>query len=639
MEKKLEGNNCMEEFDNDQFRKERITLADLFSGDTDEKVQKTEHQPINKDGIIISKEKPNCDSLAASGRQTLLRSDPRHRGRLVALVELGRQAVAIDACPADMVDHMPCEDPRINSQLSREMNFYRERHCPRPEDTPLCLIPPPEGYRVSVQWPESLHKIWHDNMPYNKIADRKGHQGWMKKEGPYFIFPGGGTMFPDGAVQYIEKLKQYIPIAGGALRTALDMGCGVASFGGYMLAEGVLTLSFAPRDSHKSQIQFALERGVPAFVAMLGTHATYFLEVDRLLRPGGYLVISGPPVQWPKQDKEWADLQAVARSLCYELIVVDGNTVIWKKPTGDSCLPNQNEFGLDLCHESDDPTQLQRFQTCELEVVYHQIFYHLDHVLDIDNSPARASVIKNGIDVFEADKRRWARRVAYYKNSLNIKLGTPSIRNVMDMNAFFGGFAAAIISDPVWVMNVVPARKPSTLDVIYDRGLIGVYHDWCEPFSTYPRTYDLIHVAAIESLIKDPNTGKSRCNIVDLMVEIDRILRPEGTVIIRDSPEVIDKIDRISRAIRWTASIHIKEPESHGKERILMSPNLRRTKHGHAVLQNMAVFVNFSEHGQSVLLSTVVKISPLVLPWNTKKKMNRLAKKQRRRRLIRTEYW
>ena len=34
-------------------------------------------------------------------------------------------------------------------------------------------------------------------------------------------------MFPDGAVQYIEKLGQYIPIKGGTLRTALDMGCGV----------------------------------------------------------------------------------------------------------------------------------------------------------------------------------------------------------------------------------------------------------------------------------------------------------------------------------------------------------------------------------------------------------------------------
>lgn len=80
------------------------------------------------------------------------------------------------------------------------------------------------------------------------------------------------------------------------------------------------------------------------------------MEVDWLLCPGGYLVIYGPSVQWPKQDKEWADLQAVARALFYDLIVVDGNTVIWKKSAGDSCLPNQNEFGLELCDESDDPS-------------------------------------------------------------------------------------------------------------------------------------------------------------------------------------------------------------------------------------------------------------------------------------------
>lgn len=92
--------------------------------------------------------------------------------------------------------------------------------------------------------------------------------------------------------------------------------------------------------------------------------------------------------------------------------------------------------------------------------------------------PARAAALKSGSDVFEADTRRWMRRVAYYKKSLNIKLGEREIRNVMDMNAFFGSFAAAIVSDPVWVMNVVPARKPLTLDIIYDRGLIGVYHDW-----------------------------------------------------------------------------------------------------------------------------------------------------------------
>lgn len=49
----------------------------------------------------------------------------------------------------------------------------------------------------------------------------------MREEGPYFIFPGGGTMFPDGAVQYIAKLGQFISLNDGHIRTALDMGCGV----------------------------------------------------------------------------------------------------------------------------------------------------------------------------------------------------------------------------------------------------------------------------------------------------------------------------------------------------------------------------------------------------------------------------
>jgi hypothetical protein len=45
----------------------------------------------------------------------------------------------------------------------------------------------------------------------------------------------------------------------------------VASFGAFLLNKEVLTISVAPRDSHKAQIQFALERGLPAFVGMLAT--------------------------------------------------------------------------------------------------------------------------------------------------------------------------------------------------------------------------------------------------------------------------------------------------------------------------------------------------------------------------------
>lgn len=53
-----------------------------------------------------------------------------------------------------------------------------------------------------------------------------------------------------------------------------------------------------------------------------------------------------------------------------------------------------------------------------------------------------------------------------------------SVRNVMDMNANLGGFAASLSDKKVWVMNVVPVNESSKLKIIYDRGLIGTLHDW-----------------------------------------------------------------------------------------------------------------------------------------------------------------
>ena len=58
---------------------------------------------------------------------------------------------------------------------------------------------------------------------------------------------------------------------GRQTRVVLDVGCGVASFGAYLASRNVLTMSVAPKDVHENQIQFALERGVPAMVAAFAT--------------------------------------------------------------------------------------------------------------------------------------------------------------------------------------------------------------------------------------------------------------------------------------------------------------------------------------------------------------------------------
>ena len=62
----------------------------------------------------------------------------------------------------------------------------------------------------------------------------------------------------------------------GDLRSAgvyqvLDVGCGVASFSAYLLPLDIQTMSFAPKDGHENQIQFALERGIGAMISALGT--------------------------------------------------------------------------------------------------------------------------------------------------------------------------------------------------------------------------------------------------------------------------------------------------------------------------------------------------------------------------------
>lgn len=81
-------------------------------------------------------------------------------------------------------------------------------------------------------------------------------------------------------------------------------------------------------------------------------------------------------------------------------------------------------------------------------------------------------------DTFLEINELWKKRVGRYKNLIG-QLGQGGYRNLLDMNANLGGFAAALVNDPVWVMNVVPSTmKTNTLGVIYERGLIGTYQDW-----------------------------------------------------------------------------------------------------------------------------------------------------------------
>ncbi|KAK6940169.1 putative S-adenosyl-L-methionine-dependent methyltransferase [Dillenia turbinata] len=87
----------------------------------------------------------------------------------------------------------------------------------------------------------------------------------------------------------------------------------------------------------------------------------------------------------------------------------------------------------------------------------------------------------------------------------------------------------------------------------------------CEAFPTYPRTYDLVHA---EGLLTLENDKQRRCKPVDLFIEIDRILRPEGWVIIRDTTPLIISARAITAPLKWDA--RVVEIEGNNEERLLI---------------------------------------------------------------------
>lgn len=100
-----------------------------------------------------------------------------------------------------------------------------------------------------------------------------------------------------------------------------------------------------------------------------------------------------------------------------------------------------------------------------------------DRLENLGRDPAAAR------EEVKQDWLTWADRIKQYRALVPEAWrggagGAGHVRNILDMNAVYGGFAAALKKLPVWVMNVVPVTAPNTLGVIYDRGLIGTYHDW-----------------------------------------------------------------------------------------------------------------------------------------------------------------
>ncbi|KAK8943292.1 putative methyltransferase PMT7 [Platanthera zijinensis] len=511
----------------------------------------------------------------------------------------------MNVCPLKYNEYIPCHDASYIAKLLPKLDTSREEqlesHCPPLEERLFCLVPPPIDYKIPIKWPVSRDYVWRSNVNHSHLAKVKGGQNWVHEKDSLWWFPGGGTHFKHGAAEYIERLGNMTTNETGDLSSAgvvqvLDIGCGVASFSAYLQPLDIQTMSLAPKDGHENQIQFALERGISAMISVLATKQLPFplqsfemvhcsrcrvdwhvndgillKEADRLLRADGYFVYSAPPAY--RKDKDypviWQKLNNLTTAMCWKLIAQQVQTAIWLKTDNDSCRSeNAKKNLLSICEPTDNTksqwkTPLKNCITLSNKQSNAQKLPPRPDRLTFYSKFLKESGISP--QMYELNSKFWQEQINQYWRLVGIN--KVDIRNVMDMNAYYGGFSAALSNLPIWVMSIVPATMSNTLSAIYDRGLIGAFHDWCNPFSTYPRTYDLLHAYHLLSHYQSDERG---CSIEDIVLEMDRIIRPQGFIIIRDEVSIVARIKDIAPKFLWDVSSYMLENEEKKLEPVLI---------------------------------------------------------------------
>ncbi|KAL0322899.1 UNVERIFIED_CONTAM: putative pectin methyltransferase QUA2 [Sesamum angustifolium] len=485
-------------------------------------------------------------SITSTTRGQIFRGYRRLQEQLVSdLYEIGELSLGtsrfkeLEYCSQESENYVPCFNVSENLALGFSDGEEHDRHCIHGLKH-NCLVLPPVNYRIPLRWPTGKDVIWFANV--NITAQEVLSSGSLTKRSDFFPFISSKFDVEDYSHQIAEiiGLRNVSYFSQAGVRTILDIECGYGSFGAHLSSHQLLTMCLANYEASGSQVQLTLERD-----------GIFLVEVDRLLRPGGYFVWTDPLInsQRSLRDKvnlkKWNAVSSFTEKLCWDMLPQQEETVVWKKTSKKKCYSSRKAGSPSLCskgHDIESP-YYRPLQSCIGGTQSHRW-------VPIEERRKWPSLAKlnsaelaiHGLhsEEFADDAINWNSAVRNYWSLLSPLIFSdhpkrpgdedPSppynmLRNVLDMNARFGGFNAALLETgkSAWVMNV-PTRGRNTLPLILDRGFVGVLHDWCEPFPTYPRTYDLVHA---EGLLSLEFAEQPRCQMLDLFAEIDRILRPE----------------------------------------------------------------------------------------------------------------
>lgn len=510
-------------------------------------------------------------------------------------------------CGKERESYVPCYNVSANLLAGYKDGEEFDRHCEVSREQERCLVRPPKDYKIPLRWPTGRDVIWSGNVKITK--DQFLSSGSMTKrlmllEENQITFHSEDGLTFDGVNDYSRQIAEMIGLGSDSeflqagVRTVLDIGCGFGGFGAHLLSLKLMAVCIAAYEATGSQVQFALERGLPAMIgnfilrqlpypslsfdmvhcAQCGIvwdqkDGMFLIEVDRVLKPGGYFVLTSPTGKLQgssvimKNGNMLTPLEELTQEICWSLLAQQDETFIWQKTMDTDCYASRKR-AVPLCEEGRDAqSYYQPLVSCISGTSSKRW-------IPIQNRSSGSQLSSTELEVhgvlpedFFEDLQVWRSALKNYWSLLTPLIFSDHpkrpgdedplppfnmIRNVMDMNAHYGGLNAAFSEEKksAWVMNVVPIRAPNTLPLILDQGFAGVLHDWCEPFPTYPRTYDMLHANGLLS-----HLTSERCSLMDLFLEMDRILRPEGWIVLSDKVGAIEMGRTLATQIRWEARV------------------------------------------------------------------------------------
>nr|GFC35669.1 probable pectin methyltransferase QUA2 [Tanacetum cinerariifolium] len=221
-------------------------------------------------------------------------------------------------CSLDYENYVPCFNITANLESGLTEGKEFDRRC-GPMSKQNCLVLAPPKYKIPHRWPTGRDVIWIDNVKITAqevLSSGSLTKRMMMLDEDQISFSFASSMVDDNIEDYSHQIAEMIGLRNesylvqAGVRTVLDIGCGYGSLGAHLFPKQLLTMCIANYEASGSQVEIALERGLPAMVGSFTSKQLPFpslsfdmihsawdgvdwdkkdgmhlIEVDRVLRP------------------------------------------------------------------------------------------------------------------------------------------------------------------------------------------------------------------------------------------------------------------------------------------------------------------------------------------------------------------